>query len=207
MSPWLRLPVIYGVYLAAAMSPGPSVLFVLRTAMASRRRGLRAAWGIASGTTIWVVTVTLGMAAVAAGSTALFSIFRAVGGAYFVYLGARYALDALRAGAAGPAKAAESSSSDFAQGLATNLTNPGTIAFFLGLLSLYIDAASPPALRAAVCIGIAMLSCAWYSSLAWLFSTRRMLSVYERIRRPLDAALGLVFVLLGADLLFALARR
>jgi threonine/homoserine/homoserine lactone efflux protein len=79
-----RLLGLYAVYLAAAVSPGPAVVYVMRTAVGSRPLGLRAALGVSTATTIWVLTAALGLAAVLKGSPHASAAIRGAGGGYFL---------------------------------------------------------------------------------------------------------------------------
>lgn len=198
-----KLLALYAVYLAAAVSPGPAVVYVMRTAVGSRPLGLRAALGVSTATTLWVLVAALGLAAALKSSPVAQSFIRGAGGAYFLYIAWKLALSARRAGedSLGRALAPRSSWTVYAQGVATNATNPGTALFFTGLMGLYDVPAMPAMARAAVYCGIPALSLGWYSTLSLAFSDRRVSRAYLGLRRPLDGTLAAVFVVLGAKLI------
>jgi threonine/homoserine/homoserine lactone efflux protein len=202
-----RLLTIYAVYLLAAMSPGPAVFFVMRAAVGSRRLGLRAALGVATGTTLWVGVAALGLAAALRSAPVLAAAIRLAGGLYFLRLAWRLGRDAFQRAesARGPAFAPRGGAAAYAAGVATNATNPGTALFFTGLLGLYRVDLMPRAAQLAAYAGIPLLSCAWYGALALAFSGARLSRAYERLRRPLDAALAALFAVLGVELLRALS--
>lgn len=207
MTTALGVATVYVVYLLAAMSPGPAVFYVMRTAVASRRLGLRGALGVATGTTLWVAVAALGLSAALKASRAASGAVRLMGAGYLLYLGWKLGRAAF---VSGPEKTAEvfaprGGRAAYAQGLATNVTNPGTALFFTGLLGLYGVERMPAGAQAAVYVGIPLLSCAWYGSLALAFSDERLARRYLRLRRPLDAALAVVFLLLGGKLVLAAA--
>jgi len=209
MSVLLRLATLYAVYLLAAISPGPAVFYVMRAAVASRSLGLRAALGVATGTTLWVGVAAFGLAAALKSSPALSAAVRGAGGLYFLYLAWRLAL-AARAPDADPAAlsrfAPRGGAAAYAQGVATNATNPGTALFFTGLLGLYRVETMPPAAQLAAYAGIPVLSLCWYGSLALAFSSARLSRAYLRLRRPLDAGLAVLFLALGLKLIWSLVR-
>jgi threonine/homoserine/homoserine lactone efflux protein len=91
----------------------------------------------------------------------------------------------------------------YAQGVATNATNPGTALFFTGLMGLYDVPAMPAAARAAVYCGIPALSLTWYGTLSLAFSDARVSRAYLSLRRPLDGALAAVFTVLGLQLILS----
>lgn len=190
------------MYLLAAMSPGPAVFYVMRTAVASRALGRLGALGVATGTTIWVIVAALGLAAALKASPFLSGGIRLAGGAYLLYIAVKLGLAALERGDAGAMKgfAPKNAKAAYAQGLATNVTNPGTALFFTGLLSLYHVETMPSAAQAAVYAGIPILSMCWYGTLALTFSNEKLARGYLRLRRPLDASLAVLFVALGAKL-------
>jgi len=200
-----RLLTIYVVYLLAAMSPGPAVFFVMRAAVASRRLGLRGALGVATGTTLWVGVAALGLAAALKSAPVLSRAIMGAGGLYFLHVAWRLAQGALARVETerGPRFAPRSAGAAYSQGLATNATNPGTALFFTGLLGLYHVELMPRGAQLAVYAGIPLLSCAWYGALAFAFSSARLSRAYMRLRRPLDAALAVLFLVLGVELLLS----
>lgn len=199
----LKLLGLYAVYLAAAMSPGPAVVYVMRTAIGSRPHGLRAALGVATGTLLWLLIAGLGLAALLKGSPRAMGAVRGVGGFYFLYIAFKLALSASKPGVEGLRAAAGPSShwGAYAQGLATNTTNPKTVLFFTALMTFYDVPAMPAPARAAVYCGIPALSVSWYSTLSYLFSDARVSRAYLSVRRPLDGCLAGLFLLLGLKLI------
>lgn len=197
-----RVLTVYAVYLLAAMSPGPAVFYVMRAAVSDRRVGLRGAWGVSTGTTIWVCVAALGLSALLLASPALSAAIRLAGAGYLLWLAFKLGRASLRpvAGDAAPSFIPRDGRAAYAQGVATNTTNPGTALFFTALLGSYKVEAMPAGARAAVYCGIPLLSLCWYSALALIFSDRRLAAAYLRLGRPLDAALSLIFLALGLKL-------
>jgi len=197
---------LYLVYLLAAMSPGPNVIFVMRTAMVSRNLGLRAAWGGATATTLWFVAAIFGLSVVLKNSPWLINAIRLFGGAYLLYLGWHFAKEA--AGAQPqktPKFSPQSIQAAYYYGLATNASNPKAAVFVTSVLSFYQVSRLPGLTQLAVVGGISVLSFSWYSSLALAFSNDRLSKAYERLRRPLDALLAVIFCVIGMELMFSIA--
>lgn len=202
-----RLLGLYAVYLLAAMSPGPAVVYVMRTSVGSRGHGLRAALGVATGTALWVGVAALGLAAALKGAPRLMDAVRGAGGLYFLYLGWRLGRSAATADAGGAPKFLPRSPwAAYAQGVATNAVNPGTALFFTALLGLYDVTGMPRAAQLAVYGGIPVLSLSWYGGLSYAFSHARAARAYLTLRRPLDGALAALFAVLGIKLLLTVAR-
>jgi threonine/homoserine/homoserine lactone efflux protein len=199
-----RILAVYAVYILAAMSPGPAVVYVMRTSVGSRVLGRPAALGVATATTLWVGVAALGLSAVLKNSPRLMDAVRVAGGAYFLRLCWVLARSAASADAArAPAFVPRSTRAAYAQGVATNATNPGTALFFTALLGLYDVQAMPPAAQLAVYAGIPALSLCWYGGLSLAFSDARLSRAYLRLRRPLDGALAAIFLALGVKLILS----
>ena len=197
-----RILTIYVVYLLAAMSPGPAVLYVMRASVGSRGSGLRAALGVATGTALWVCVAAMGLSAILRDSPHLTSGISAVGGAYFLFLAWKLGRSAATVESAGvPKFIPRSLSAVYTQGVATNVANPGTALFFTALLGLYNVQNMSLSAQFAVYCGIPVLSVGWYSGLSHAFSDSRLSRAYLHLRRPLDGALAMLFVFLGIKLL------
>jgi threonine/homoserine/homoserine lactone efflux protein len=200
----LRLLTVYVVYLLAAMSPGPAVVYVMRTSVGSRSHGRLAALGVATGTALWVGVAALGLAAFLKNAPAVMAAIRGVGGAYFLFLAWKLGRSAATAGAGKTtAFAPRSARAAYLQGIATNTTNPGTALFFTALLGLYDVPGMPLPAQLAVYGGIPVLSVCWYGSLSHAFSDARLSRAYMGLRRPLDGSLAALFVFLGVKLLLS----
>lgn len=202
-----RILTVYVVYLLAAMSPGPAVVYVMRASVGSRGIGRRAALGVATGTALWIGVAALGLSAVLKNSPRLMDAIRAAGGAYFLFLAWKLGRSAAAAESGGAPKFAPRTPwAAYTQGVATNVTNPGTALFFTGLLGLYDVPGMPRAAQLAVYGGIPLLSVGWYGGLAHAFSDARLSRSYLRLRRPLDGALAVLFVFLGIKLILSAGR-
>jgi threonine/homoserine/homoserine lactone efflux protein len=199
-----RLLTVYVVYLLAAMSPGPAVVYVMRTSVGSRGYGLRAALGVATGTALWIGVAALGLSAILKDSPRLMDAIRAVGGAYFLFLAWKLGRSAATAEAgSAPKFMPRSPWAAYTQGVATNVTNPGTALFFTALLGLYDVQSMPLSSQLAVYGGIPVLSVGWYGGLSYAFSNPKLSRAYMNLRRPLDGALAALFVFLGIKLLLS----
>lgn len=180
----------------------------MRTALGGRFP-IAAALGVATGTALWVCVAALGLSAVLKGTPALIDAIRLAGGLYFLYLCRGLARSAASPAPSQAAAAFSPSSARaaYARGVATNTTNPATALFFTGLFSLYDVGAMTAAARWAVYLGIPALSVCWYGGLSLLFSNERLSRGYLSLRRPLDGALCVLFLVLAAKLLLAVFSR
>jgi threonine/homoserine/homoserine lactone efflux protein len=87
MHPFVAFFSILGALALGAISPGPSFLFVTRTAVAvSRRASLAAAAGMGLGAALICLLALLGVRAVLAQAEELYIVFKVLGGAYLCFL-------------------------------------------------------------------------------------------------------------------------
>jgi homoserine/homoserine lactone efflux protein len=129
------------IELVLCLTPGPAVLFVISTTLASGpRAGSAGSLGIVAGNTLYFVLSAVGVAAIILASNQLFTAVKWIGAGYLIYLGLRM-LFAPRSEVATPRPAA--SSRAFLRGFAVQAANPKALAFFLALLPQFIDPGSP----------------------------------------------------------------
>jgi threonine/homoserine/homoserine lactone efflux protein len=186
--------------------PGPSVLFVISRGVAlGRRAALATVAGNASGFTLQLTLVSLGVGAIVARSDAVFTALKLAGAVYLVFLGVRNIRDRKKlAKIFGPTEIAPKSLGRIVrEGFFVGATNPKGILIFTAVLPQFIDRSQGNvtvqlALLGAICIVIALLSDgAWAvasgTARQWLGSSPRRL---ER----LSAGGGLMLIGLGVGL-------
>src|SRR5580692_5676953 len=87
VDPLVSLLSILGALILGCISPGPSFVFVTRTAIAvSRRDGLAAALGMGLGAATVCTLSLLGVRVLLSQAQGLYVGFKVLGGAYLVYL-------------------------------------------------------------------------------------------------------------------------
>lgn len=211
-----QLAVLGAVWFVVVVAPGPNFLAAVAAATTGdRRRGVRTAVGFAVGDAIWATSSLLGLAVLLARYEWLADVVRFGGAAVLVTLGLRSVLRARRAAAAGttgpatPAGAGEGVPagrrrpglrSPLVTGLLVDLGNPKAAVFFTSLFAALLPADPPLWLAVAAVVEMGLIPALWYSAVACLFSTGRVVRAYRAVRRPLDAVLGAVFVALGIRL-------
>jgi threonine/homoserine/homoserine lactone efflux protein len=202
MSIAVTLGSLMAVHLAANASPGPNMLLVTQVAAsASRAAGLRAALGLAAGATLWAAAAAAGLG-VLSHVAWLQSTLRALGALYLVYLGARVWATAGRVAAA-TEPAPRAAWPLFGRGVATNLANPASLAFFGGIFAALLPPDLPLWVRLAAVAVIAADALLWYLALAYLFSAPAVRRGYARARRAIDRVMGGLLVLFGVRLLLS----
>ncbi len=192
--------------LLGAMSPGPSFLFVARTAMsASRRSGLAAAAGMGVGGFLFAVLAIMGLKAVFASHPWIYSLVKLGGGAYLVYVGVQMWRGADHPVAALPDAAAGQSTwrRSFAFALATQLSNPKTAVFYGSIFAAPLPQNPGPFAIVALPLAVFLIEIGWYAVVALVLSASGPRAVYLRAKAAINRPAGAVMGLLGLKLVTA----
>ncbi|WP_165067182.1 LysE family translocator [Desulfovibrio sp. ZJ200] len=139
--------VFFGTSLLLGIAPGPDNIFVLtQSAVYGVRAGLITTLGLVTGLCVHTTAVALGVAAIFQSSALAFTLLKAVGAAYLLYLawlsfraGALSARTPDAGGAGGPAFPGYAAL--YRRGILMNVTNPKVSLFFLAFLPQFCDPA------------------------------------------------------------------
>lgn len=199
MDPISALTTLALVQLAAVMSPGPSFFLLTRIA-ATRGRSiaLQAVLGATTAALLWATAALFGLAILFEQARWLMKVLQIAGGAYIIWLGIK-----LWRKPASATTAPTLEGNAFLQGFTTSVANPKLILFFGSILSLVFDPHLPTWTRIAALAIVAINEIAWYSSVVYVFSTRRAQTFYLRIERTLDRIFGTLFLGFGAKLVWS----
>ncbi len=201
MNHLLQLLAIAGVLFLGVLSPGPNFAIVTSTAMTvSRRAGILTGIGLAAASCTWALLAVAGIGLVLARFPAIALAVRVAGAAYLVWIGIRMLL-----GAAGPmpeaGRTATSVAAAIRKAYLVSMTNPKAIAFYGSILGVMVPTAAPRWFDVAIVAIAALVSAAWYCSLALLFSQAATRRVFARGRTAIDTVMGLVLIGIGGRLL------
>ena len=201
MNHLLQLLAIAGVLFLGVLSPGPNFAIVTSTAMTvSRRAGILTGLGLAAASCTWALLAVAGIGLVLARFPAIAVAVRVAGAAYLVWIGIRMLL-----GAAGPmpeaGRTATSVAAAIRKAYLVSMTNPKAIAFYGSILGVMVPTAAPRWFDVAIVAIAALVSAAWYCSLALLFSQAATRRVFARGRTAIDTVMGLVLIGIGGRLL------
>jgi threonine efflux protein len=205
-----QLAAVAGVMFLACVSPGPDLVAVTSHALARRSSGLGAAAGIASSHLLWAALAVFGLGMVVSQMAWLYGAIRLIGAIYLLYLGGKILLGLYKEGAKDSASDVDASpvgrapersvGESYRKGLLVGLTNPKGAAFFGSLFVTLLPAHAPTWVHCATILIVAGVSACWFCGIAVLFSTGRVRQGYARLRKPIDALMGVALVSLGAKL-------
>jgi len=200
---WLAFAVTAAIIVAI---PGPTVLLVVSYALGhGRRSGLATTAGVALGDFTAMTASMLGLGALLAASSSLFTGLRWVGAAYLIYLGVK--LWRAPVGDLAEQAAAETRGwRMFAHAYAVTALNPKSIMFFVAFVPQFFIAAAPIVpqmmLLEATFLVLATVNAAGYALLA---SAARRAVRRPEIQRRVNRAGGTM--LIGAGLFAAAWKK
>jgi threonine efflux protein len=200
-----NLLTIAGLYLLAVASPGPSVFVITQLSLGGERRSaMSVALGISTGSVVWALLAMFGIAALLASAYWLYLAVRLAGAVYLIWLGLKLLLGAVRPATAQIATAMRPARA-WRAGLITSLTNPKSGAFWTSVFATTFPTDAPAWMFVATAAMVAGLSLGWHLGLATVFTSARVQSGYQRLRRAINAVTGTILVAFGLRL--ALSRQ
>lgn len=201
--PLLELAVLN---LMAAMSPGPAVMLVSRTAASSKRDvALSMASGVILGSVIWATAAVLGLEIILTKAAAVYRLIEIAGGIYLGFIGAQVFRHA-------PSPMPEAQvlkanrTAAFRKGLLLNLSNPKVVVFFGTVFAALFHPQTPPAVRWLAIPVVFFDETLWYLTLATAFGSSPVRRAYARIKAPAERVFGSLLGFFGARLVWSGVR-
>jgi len=190
-----------------SLTPGPQMVFVMtQAAWRGPRAGAAALAGLQLGNAAWFVMAGLGLGTLALAWPGAFTGLTAAGALYLAWLG----VGTWRHAGTKPPQEASPRTSRHAlrDSLAVSLSNPKSLVYVLALLPPFVDSRLPIApqlaLLAAVAIALDLAVGAVYVAAGGGLSAAMNRA---SVRLGMERAIGAVFLLLAAAILFDLLRR
>ncbi len=188
------------VCLAGVMSPGPNFVAVTHRAISSSRyEAVAMVLGIAMVNTLWAAMALFGLSVLVTSLPWLFWSIKLMGAAYLVWFGIQ-----LLKRSGHPLKSREllasasSLPSALRDGIATNLANPKSMAFYASVFSGAVPADPSMETLLAMVVMVGVLAVLWYGSVALVLSADRMANLYRQGKSVVERTCGLFLILLGA---------
>ncbi|ABK08737.1 LysE family translocator [Burkholderia orbicola] len=201
-----QIALVYGTYLVATASPGPSNMAIMATAMRDGRLpALVLAAGVITGSLFWAILAATGVSAVLAAYAEALVVIKMVGGVYLLYLAFRTGRSALKPGPGfakmEPGRPTPPYRRLYRQGILMHIGNPKAVLAWMAIMSLGLQEHASGGTLPAIIGGCALLGVIVFGGYAVLFSTARMIAVYARLRRWIEGTLSAVFAVAGVNLL------
>jgi threonine/homoserine/homoserine lactone efflux protein len=203
------LAAFWAAFLLALVSPGPNFAVLLGTAMQKGRpAAMKVALGMAMGETVWGFGAVFGVAMLAARNPWIETALRMGGGLFLLYLAvlsiraaSKKSVETAVAAPAPEETPAASTRGSVMRGFGLMLLNPKAGVFWVSLTSVFLTPETPVMVGVIAVAGAVALSLAWHMTLAIALSASAVAVAYRRLRRGLEATLGVVLGGLGLRLL------
>lgn len=197
----------WGAYLVAVVSPGPAVLAIIGTSVSrGRRAGMVLSLGVLTGSYVWALLASAGLAALIRTYAQALVILKIAGGLYLLWLAFSALKAALRKEPLREAALSGVSPSLkrlYLKGLGIHITNPKAIFSWLMLVSLGMPQDAPTGILVLL-IGVCMLlGLVVFTGFALVFSMAPVERAYRRSRRLIEAGMAGFFAFAGLRLLTA----
>jgi threonine efflux protein len=190
---------VFSVYIVGVVIPGPNFVAVAhKSVSATRRDAFALVAGIVVVNLFWATCAILGVGVVFAIFPWVAIAVKLAGAGYLIWFGLRLIRSAgTRPMAVQKVSASSGFGSAFMQGVATNIANPKSIAFYAAVFST----AAPAHVRAptflAMLATVGVVASCWYGGVALFLSHEAVSGVYRRAQKWIDRACGAVIVALG----------
>ena len=210
---WLLLAM---TLLAGAMSPGPSVALVLRTAIThGRSSALAVALAHGVGISVYALAVVLGLAALIQNSVFFMNALQISGALFLLYLGCRMLFGVITTltGVNKEGVDANDHSTTNADNSVLGLWqhalngflivffNPKVVIFFVAIFSQFLTAEQLISTQVFAALMAGLIDAAWYALVGILASHWRFAQILNRVSPFVDSAFGLVFIAFSAVIL------
>tara|TARA_R110002095_G_scaffold212676_2_gene202218 strand:- start:537 stop:1145 length:609 start_codon:yes stop_codon:yes gene_type:complete len=188
---WFSLVIIC---LLGAMSPGPSLMVVLRHSLSNgRRHGILAALAHGAGVAGWAMLTISGLALLVTEQPALFRLFTYASAGYLAWMGVK-ALRSKGQTLLEIDKAQASLAEAARDGAVIALLNPKLAVFFFALFSQFVSAEMASTDQWITVLTVASIDSLWYIAVAVIVSNTRFLERLQKQSVVIDRISGLVLV-------------
>ncbi|MBH3102265.1 LysE family transporter [Serratia marcescens] len=195
---------VFTVYIVGVVIPGPNFVAVAHKAVSARRsEAFALVAGIVLVNLFWASGALLGIGIIFALFPWLALAVKVAGAGYLIWFG--YRLIAQAAPSSGPSTVNGKSGFRvaFLQGIATNIANPKSVAFYAAVFSSAAPAHVSMPTFAAMLLEVAAVASLWYGLVALVLSHAPIASAYRRSKAWIDRACGVLIISLGIRQLFS----
>ncbi|SPF80124.1 LysE family translocator [Pseudoprimorskyibacter insulae] len=194
----LAFATVWFVHLLAAMSPGPSFVVCVRTAI---NEGFRTAFalslGFGLGSMVWAAGAMAGLTLLFEILPGLFTAMKLIGAGFLLFVAFmmwRHASEPLPTAADVPPRSAWAA---LRFGFLTFVTNPKPAVFFGAVFAGLVPVTAPLEIRALLVLAVGLNETLWYIFVSRVFSSQHARRVYARIKTWTDRTFGALIAALG----------
>lgn len=201
----------YLTFAVAVASPGPANFAIMHTSLEQGRfNGMALAIGVWTGSVTWGLSTSLGLGAIMQKAPLFLDILLLVGGAYMLYFGfnaAKQVINLKGNNASTPANdnaPVKSPLTQYIRGVLLHLTNPKAATVWLAIV-LYgtTMAEEKHTSLIALILPCFVISGTLMTGYALFFSSRPMIALYARIRKPFTLTVAAFFFVAGLFMIYS----
>ena len=185
-------------------SPGPDLIFVItQSAIHGPKTGISVTLGLVSGLIFHTSLVAFGVAAIILASHLAFTVLKALGAIYLLYL-AWQAFNAHSEKLKAEKNIPKTAFQLYRRGIIMNITNPKVTVFFLAFLPQFVSAENGPVISQVFILGAIFMALGLSSFITISLVAGKLgnwLNQSEKAQLYLNRIAGLVFVGLAINLL------
>lgn len=186
--------------LAAILSPGPAMLYFIRTTLASgRMAGLYTVWGLGMMAATWTALAFLGLDAIFAVFPWAFIALKTIGALYLIWIAYQTWAHARAPMGDAPTPPMRA----FLGGVLVNMSNPKSVLFAGAVIMVIFPQGMAFADKAIVVLNHLVIELIVGSALVLAFSTKHVSAGYLRAKPILDRIAASVLGFLGLKLLLS----
>ncbi|WP_162651223.1 LysE family translocator [Lentilitoribacter sp. Alg239-R112] len=206
-----QILLFYLTFAVAVASPGPANFAMMHTALEQGRfNGMALALGVWTGSITWGLSTSLGLSAIMQKSPIIFDILLLAGGSYMFYMGfnsAKQVINLKGNNSSSPANdnaPVKSPIKQYIRGLLIHLTNPKAATVWLTIVLYGTTMAEENGTDLVIfilpCFAIAAMVMSGY---VLFFSSRPMIALYARVRKPFTLTTAAFFIGAGLFMLYS----
>lgn len=196
---WPAVFTVFSVYCAGVVIPGPNFVAVAHKAVSTTTlHALVLVAGIVLVNLFWATCAILGIGAVFTWVPWLTVIVKCLGAGYLIWFGARLII------ASGKTLTSKSGHHQtitlkdaFTQGVATNIANPKSVAFYAAIFSTSAPAHVDVATFVAMLAMVGIVASLWYGTVAIVLSHPHIAGTYAKQKKHIDRVCGALIIFLG----------
>ena len=191
------------IWSIAVITPGPNLLITVQTTVNhSRLSGMFIVLGNCTGTMIWAVVGYFGITQLFSITPWLYISLKIAGGSYLIYLGIKSVIIFYRSKTRPDEQQFRPQKLfiNWQKGLITNLSNPKTAMFVTSLFATALPEEPSLLIGMLSIMLMTSISLFWYSTVVFLFSSKKFGDFYQRIQNRIQGFAGVVFIAFGVKL-------
>lgn len=188
------------VFMFGTISPGPSFIFVAKTAVSKPfSEGIGVSIGLSIGAVFFTLLAIFGLYALFETVPFLYGIFKLFGGVYLLYLA--YKIWKHSGESLSMDMKLEKSSKGFFKamlfGFLTQISNPKTAIIIGSIFAALLPKELPAYSELLLCLIAFSIDAIWYSMVVILLSTKKSQKIYLQFKKYIDRVAGTLLAALG----------